>query len=71
MPTAAHGGGEKPGGVYELCAIEVYTSEVTPTPTWQIPSISHVAFTGHVHPRIAQAESEPVGPNNSKSILSP
>ena len=26
-------------------------SEVTPTPTWQIPSIPHVEFLGHVHPR--------------------
>jgi len=70
MLTAAHGGGEKPGGVDELCAIEVYTSEVTPTPTWQIPSIPHVDFPSHVHPR-AGGGSRPVGPNNSKSILSP
>jgi len=34
--------GEKPGEADGLSAIDVFTGEVTPTPTWHIASIRHV-----------------------------
>jgi len=35
--------GERPGEVDELYAIDVFTGEVTPAPTWQIASIRHAS----------------------------
>ena len=40
QPLMVEGG--RPGEVDELDAIDVYTGEVTPAPTWQIASIRHV-----------------------------
>jgi hypothetical protein len=59
-------GGERPGEVDELYAIDVFTGEVTPPPTWQIASVRHV-----IHPQSrapydnCRKGSKALGPNDS------
>ena len=50
-------------------AIDVYTGEVT-TPTWQIASIRHVSFAGHVHSRTGRPEARSHWGRMTLSILS-